>query len=389
MKNWLLIALTYLLTGPLKAEELFTLSLISLVQHSPIIFSAKPLLEPENIADSKNKGTRIQRFLVLDVLRQDSFGLPDTVAVSLEGYEFRAWEQGAPIEFDTVILYGDFYRETYSRAIKPLFQPAMSGIRLFHQDSIFVPIQLSNPGGFYFAGGRADSFIGWKTKTTKTIARLEKLLAMRQEQPASEQNQMLMHWIRENSEALKQSDPFSLANEDSNWGELSWQVFEWINGNGIWQDAWDAMLLSKELYLERPILGLPEGKESAFNNEAARAFLLAQIAAGKGQEFQAMYVLSGSLWTFGNLETSISAEKQTEIIGLAFRFLHDPNLRYVALQLLENAAFAPEYDWRNRNDLSYLPALKELLEQLKPSDEDYFRNNLIRLIARMKAASKK
>lgn len=388
MKKWAFFLLAGIVVSSAKAEELHTLTLLSLVYRSPVIFSAKPL-QALGI-QQKNNGSdrRIRLFLVLDILRHDSGLLPDTVAVSFDDYEFSRQERGAEIVFDTVVFYGDFYQNEGNELTEPLFYPTSSGIRLFHQDSMFTPIQISNPGSYYFIGGQGISASDWILKTQQTIVRLDKVLALRHIQPLSVQNKMIFEWIAEHRTALKNSNPFYSLDEDNNWGELRWDIFKWINGNGIWEDAWSGILLSYEIDSLWPILSRPEGAENAFNNEEARAFLMVQITSENGRKFPALFLLGESLWKPNSLTESVSATAQIAIMKLALPLLQDPQLRTSALQLLENAAFPPEYSWQYRTNLSLLPDLKRQLEQLEQPVEEYFRDNLVRLITKMEKAQR-
>ncbi len=68
---------------------------------------------------------------------------------------------------------------------------------------------------------------------------------------------------------------------ECDWGPFEHEVFGWINGNGIWQDAWKSILLSKMLRPEYgEIRSQPEGTPNAFACPEGRNFLLEQIKAG-------------------------------------------------------------------------------------------------------------
>jgi hypothetical protein len=357
-----------------KAEELITLGLFSLVYSSTNIFTARPI-EGKEIR-LPNSYSELRPFLVQNLVRGLGISSGDTVWVDTDNYAFVQFEE-KKIDwqfFDGVIFYGNFYSPPSFSFKSAVFCPTISGIRPFSGEIAFTPIQSENPGPYYLGGKKGETMLEMVAKTKLVMARLDSILALRND------NQALFEWISAHKIALKQSDLSDFKDWKTNWGELQWEVFQWINGNGIWQDAWKSMLLSKEILSFGGTLSRPEDMQNAFLNNEARAFLMREIAQISGSRNEAIQVLSSSLWDWPSNQNSISLEEQTQIIQLAIPLLENDAMQFSALQLIQNSSFPPDYEWQWRRNVSALPFLKKALG--KTTDE-YFRKNLVSCIQRM------
>lgn len=270
-------------------EEWSIYDLFGLVYHCPVIFTAIPL-ESEGVSQST-----IRRFVIKDRIRTNDVTLPDTINIAgWKIYEVCNCQEGwmdsqtdtetvSPTlnSYDIFMFFGEFHvAGTYYRE-KRTFYPIMSGVRAFRSDTMFAARRAGSHEPFQLSPGEAISLHNFVQKTYRTIARLDSLLDLRKITSMSEQNTALLSWIKNHLEDLKSSVPIFLdeyrEDRENNWGEVQWEVFQWINANGIWQDSWKGMVLSLEVD-DRPITTCPEKcKTNAFTRLDARAFLYSII----------------------------------------------------------------------------------------------------------------
>jgi hypothetical protein len=122
---------------------------------------------------------------------------------------------------------------------------------------------------------------------------------------------------------------------DCDWGQYPDDVFKWINGNGIWQDAWKSMLLSRAYMPQYIQMSRPEDTPNAFACEEARAFLMGQIASGDEADI-ALRLLSDDFYDCGRY-TSLPETDQQKIIRLALPYLERRETMYTVYYLIQAA----------------------------------------------------
>ncbi len=362
------------LSTSLQAEELPTFGLSYLVYYSTVIFTAKPLAEAKYVINTREGGYELRRFVIQQVIKQDSAALPDTIAVEISNYEFEG------TEFPEFIFYGRYDPPLYPHHPR-VFVPVLSGIRPFQGNTAFVPIQHDNPGGYYFHPNPDQPLSDWAFQTRKIIRRFDSLLDLRYIQPPKAQNQALFEWIDQHQSCWNKDTgmvyrPFN----DCDWGPYQYEVFQWINGNGIWQDAWKSILLSGSLLHEfGTILSRPEDTPIAFACTEGRVFLMEQISKGIEPAI-AIQVLTEALWSWDwdpYRQLPASETERYQAMQLVLPKLEDPETQHIAIYFIRAALLHPEFPWKDKDGISPLAALKKAYNTSK---DEYFRNSLASLI---------
>jgi len=332
MPKWLIFLF---LSASLQAEELPSLGLGYMVYYSTCIFTAKPLAEAKYVINTREGGYELRRFVIQNVIKQDTTALPDTIAIEVSNYEFEA------TEFPEYIFYGQYYPPIYPHHPR-VFYPVPSGIRPFRGNTAFVPFQHENPGGYYLHAAPNQTLSEWVFQTQKTIQRFDSLLTLRLIQP------------------------------------YEYEVFEWINGNGIWKDAWKSMQLSKML---RPVYGMvtsqPEDTPNAFACPEGRNFLLEQIASNQEPGI-AISLLGNATWGWDHdyLLPATEAERY-QVMQSVLPLLEKGEYQYAVMNLIRTALLSPEFPWKDKDGISPLGALKRVHAA---TQDAYFKTQLERLI---------
>lgn len=365
----------------LPAEDLPTYSLVDLVYHAPVIFSAKLIQEPARRINSNSYNGFVQRFLVLELLRGiPNKYVPDTVMVTVDSYNsyYRGF-QGIP--FDNFIIYGAYeFQEFTQETPLPILSVCLSGLRPFRNDTAFVPFQTDY--NYELTPYPNTTFSSWVNKTKRTIARVESVLALRNIQPGAAANAAIFNWIDQHRAALKGERPFvwdfRWDEGDDGWGQLGVDICSWIEPNGIWQDAWKIMEWSQEMAGSGYSYYTPTGE--AFGNPEARAFLIRQMTDSTAYRELAFSVLCNSLWNFQHADETLTPEERSTLIRLAKPMLNDINNQLPALYLIETCVFTLQRSGERPQDATLLPELKQLHAE---THEGNFRQQLSAFIARM------
>jgi len=369
MPKWLIFLF---LSASLQAEELPSLGLGYMVYYSTCIFTAKPLAEAKYVINTREGGYELRRFVIQNVIKQDTTALPDTIAIEVSNYEFEA------TEFPEYIFYGQYYPPIYPHHPR-VFYPVPSGIRPFRGNTAFVPFQHENPGGYYLHAAPNQTLSEWVFQTQKTIQRFDSLLTLRLIQLPIAQNKALFEWIDQhpscwNQDTFVNYHPFN----ESDWGPYEYEVFEWINGNGIWKDAWKSMQLSKML---RPVYGMvtsqPEDTPNAFACPEGRNFLLEQIASNQEPGI-AISLLGNATWGWDHdyLLPATEAERY-QVMQSVLPLLEKGEYQYAVMNLIRTALLSPEFPWKDKDGISPLGALKRVHAA---TQDAYFKTQLERLI---------
>lgn len=361
-----------LLSASLQAEELPTFGLGYLVYYSTVIFTAKPLAEEKYVINTREGGYELRRFIVQHVIKQDSAALPDTIAVEVSNYEFEG------VEFPEYIFYGRYDPPLYPHHPR-VFSPILSGIRPFRGNTAFVPHQHDNPGGYYFHEAPDQPLSEWVFQTRKIMLRFDSLLELRRIESPVAQNKALFEWIDQHQSCWKRDTvivyrPFS----DCDWGPYGYEVFEWINGNGIWQDAWKSILLSKMLRPEYgTVTSQPQGTPNAFACPEGRNFLMEQIASNKESGI-AISLLGNATWGWDHDYLLPATEMERyRVMQAVLPLLEKREYQYAAMNLIRTALLSPEFPWKDKDGISPLAALKKAHAA---TQEEYFKMELERLI---------
>jgi hypothetical protein len=193
MPKWLIFLF---LSASLQAEELPTYELGDLVYYSAVIFTAKPLAEAKYVINTREGGYELRRFVIQQIIKQDSAALPDTIAIEVSSYEF------AGTEFPEYIFYGQYYPPIYPHHPR-VFYPVPSGIRPFRGNTAYVPYQHENPGGYNFHAAPDQTLSEWVFQSRKTMNRFDSLLALRRIEPLEAQNKALFEWIDQHHSCWK------------------------------------------------------------------------------------------------------------------------------------------------------------------------------------------
>lgn len=359
----------------LQAEELPSLGLGSMVYNSTVIFTAKPLAEDVQVLNTREHTYETRSFVVQEVIKQDSTALPDTISVEVSNYCF----EGA--EFPEFIFYGRYDPPIYPHHPR-VFRPTLSGIRPFRGSISFVPHQHDVPGCYYFHGYPDQPLSAWVLHTKKTMARFDSLLTLRRIEPATAQNQALFEWIHQHQYCWKRDTgsvyhPFS----DCDLGDYEYVIFEWINGNGLWQDAWKSIMLSKAMRQEYMITSRPEGTSNAFACTDGRAFLMKQISSGLKPDI-AIGLLSNAIWDWNEYDHLPATEAERfQAMKIVLPWLEIRETQSTVLYFIRSAVFHPDIPWKDRDGVSPLAALIKV--QPVSQDED-FKSGLERLIGEIK-----
>ncbi len=360
------------LSASLRAEELPTFGLGYLVYYSTVIFTAKPLSEAKYVINTREGGYELQRFIIQQVIKQDNFVLPDTIAIEVSNYNFDV------TEFPEYIFYGSYDPPIYPHHPRVIF-PVLSGIRPFRDNSAFVPYQHDNPGGYYFHSVPDHTLSEWVFQTRKTIQRFDSLLALRHIQPPIAQNKALFEWIDQHQSCWKPYTAIAYRHfNECDWGPYEYEVFEWINGNGIWQDAWKSIQLSKKL---RPEFGMvtsqPEDTPNAFACPEGRNFLLQQIASNQEPGI-AISLLGDATWGWDHdyLLPATEAERY-QVMQSVLPLLEKREYQYAAMNLIRTAILSSEFPWKDKDGIDTLAALKKAYYS---TTDEYFKSSLVSLI---------
>ena len=371
MPKWLIFLF---LSASLHAEDLPTFGLGYLVYYSTVIFTAIPLVEEKYVITTREGCYEVRRFVIQQVIKQDSTVLPDTIAVEVSNYNFDG------TEFLEFICYGSYDPPLYPHHPR-VFAPVLSGIRPFQANIAFVPHQHDNPGGYYFHAYPDQPLSDWVFQTQKIMRRFDSLMALRNIQPPNAQNLALFEWIDQHQSCWKRDTeivycPFS----DCDWGPYEYKVFEWINGNGLWQDAWKSILLSGLLRHEYgTILSRPEDTPIAFACTEGRAFLMEQISKGIEPAI-AIQVLTEALWSWDwdqYRQLPAPEAERYQAMQLVLPKLEDPETQHIAIYFIRAALLHPEFPWKDKDGISPLAALKKAYNV---STDEYFRSGLESLI---------
>jgi hypothetical protein len=356
----------------LPTEDLPTFGLGYMVYYSTDIITAKPLTEEKQVMKTRERIYETRRFVIQQRLKQNSSALPDTIAVEVSNYEF----EGA--EFPEYIFYGRYDPPYYPHHPRVFF-PVPSGIRPFRGNTAFVPHQPGNPGGYYFHAYLDQPLSDWVFHTRKTIQRFDSLEALRRIQPPLAQNIALFEWINQHQYCWKgdthiENSPFS----ECDWGPYEYEVFKWINGNGIWQDAWKSILLSKILGPEYgTVTSQPEDTPYAFSCPEGRAFLIEQIASNKEPGI-AISLLGSATWGWDQdfLLPATEVERY-RAMQIVLPLLEKRGYQYGVMHLIRAALLSTEFPWKDKDGISPLGALKKAHAA---TQDEYFKTELERLI---------
>lgn len=392
----LLLLLTLLFPATLRAEDQPTFSLGEMVCTSTAIFSARPLNEPGMVWNSPRYHYSIHRFVVTEILLQDTLTLPDTILVCLNDYCISV------ADYPVFLFYGQYIPGSYTDT-SALFIPTSSGIRPFNENSAFIPFQWENPGCYHLLEKSGTSLQDWVAHTYRALVRFQALRALRQIQPAAAQNQALFAWIEQNRQCwqpdttqnnFRQYDPYSTGfipttgrsdttqNDpgECDWGDYRWQVFQWINGNGLWQDAWKSMLLSEALMPQYGMVSTrPPDTPNPFSTEEARAFLITRITAADHAAL-ALQTLAQAVWSWDEDPPPVPEAERTKIMALALPLLEQEANKYSVLYLIRAAALYPgTLKWQDSPGVSPLAALKKV----HSSQDEYFNSVVKELIGEL------
>ncbi len=242
-----------------------------------------------------------------------------------------------------------------------------------------MPFQHENPGGYNFHAAPDQTLSEWVFQTRKTIQRFDSLLALRRIQPPITQNKALFEWIDEHQSCWRrdthiENSPFS----DCDWGPYEYEVFEWINGNGIWQDAWKSILFSKILLPEYgTVTSQPEDTPYAFSCPEGRAFLMEQIASNKEPGI-AISLLGSATWGWDQdfLLPATEVERY-RVMQIVLPLLEKREYQYGVMHLIRAALLSTELPWKDKDGISPLAALKKAHAA---AQDEYFKTELERLI---------
>lgn len=384
-------------------EEWAVLDLFGLVYRCPVIFTAKPL-ESEGFSRST-----VRRFVIENRIRTNGLVLPDTINIAeWQFYEIcncRSWAdlqaENMPTlnSYDLFVFFGEFHIAN-NLYIKRAFYPIMSGIRAFRSDTMFAAYRIDSVSDFMLRGGEVISSNDFVKKIYRTMTRIDSLVELRKITPVSEQNKALIAWAKVHLEDLKNSNSHFIDmlhhDKEDNWGQVQWEIFQWINGNGIWQDAWEGMVLSMEIN-DIPVRSCPDYRcnTRAFANLEARTFLYEIIGDTLTKEnvlSLAIEVLNDNLFypDYQEKTPRIEQPERQRILNLMTPLLahQSYNIRSGALsiisQVIDNSnagiPYAPYH-----YDEAVLIALKSALLR---ETEGYLKENLIRVIAQMEQSKK-
>ncbi len=356
----------------LPTEDLPTFGLGYMVYYSTVIFTAKPLAEEKYVINTREGGYELRRFVIEHVIKQDSAALPDTIAIEVSNYKLEG------TEFPEYIFYGLYDLPPYPHHPR-VFSPVLSGVRPFRGNTAFVPFQHENPGGYNFHAAPDQTLSEWVFQTRKTIQRFDSLLALRRIQPPITQNKDLFEWIDQHQSCWKrdthiENSPFS----DCDWGPYEYEVFEWINGNGIWQDAWKSIMLSKILGPEYgAVTSQPEDTPYAFSCPEGRAFLMEQIASKKEPGI-AISLLGSATWGWDQDFILPATEVERYLaMQIVLPLLEKREYQYGVMHLIRAALLSREFPWKDKDGISPLAALKKAHAA---TQDEYFKSELERLI---------
>lgn len=280
----------------LPAEELPTLSFLSLAMTSDEIWEAEPLYFDSTLTQPERTrvyDTRWLRVRVTRVLRGRLFDAGDTVWVNT-GMSYN-WPHDAPPynrrysqtpdTLSRLLLFSRGYtaeqfQDMYgipSPQNRPLWVAlSLSGIRLCdRQGNVYYPFQHENPGGYHFY---RDTSARWPAQIDRAacdIRRVDTLFALRAIENPREQNDSLLAWIRQHEAELR--DRY----HPDSWEWYRDLPFNWILSNNIHAQAWDAVLLHRRLFPDE-ILGRAEWSELGelpvpFRDVEGLKFLLGKI----------------------------------------------------------------------------------------------------------------
>jgi hypothetical protein len=361
------------LSASLQAEEMPSFGLGDLVYYSTCIFTAKPLAEAKYVINTREGGYELQRFVIQNVIKQDTTALPDTIAIEVSNYEFEA------TEFPEYIFYGQYYPPIYPHHPR-VFYPVPSGIRPFRGSTAFVPHQHDNPGGYYLHAAPDQTLDDWVFQTQKIMNRFDALLALRRIESLEAQNSALFEWIDQHHSCWKRDTvivyrPFNACD----WGQYEYEVFQWINGNGIWQDAWKSIQLSGLLsrYEYGTILTQPENTPIAFACTEGRAFLMEQISKDIKPAIS-IQLLSEAIWSWNENLLSLATEAERyRAMQLVLPLLEVQETQYGVLYFIRAAAFHPDFPWKDKDGVSPLAALKKVY---KTTTDEHLKRGLEGLI---------
>jgi hypothetical protein len=372
---------------PLKEQEFFTRT-----------------ISEESSPYTDKQATR--RFLVQKRIRVGNTPIPDTIQVggweNYEGLGQHRWDGDYTTytidTFEVYVFFGNYrVKDTYYPP--NTFYPCLSGVRPFFKDTMYLPIQPTNPGPFSFYRGDTISLYDFVQETYYTMARIDSLLSLRQIKPAAAQNQALFNWIEKHLEGLKTSIPLFLGltgDRRNNWGTIKWEVFDWIDENGVWQDSWKGIEISPRIREDgHHCYRLRWSDESAFANPEARAFLRDRIQDTLLQEDVrdcALEILGMSLWAKKSnkweAQTLGIREDERQVIIQTVMTLLDSKNQYrrgSALEIIEQVAFPKYKELVDFYDEATLAQLKTALER---ETEGNNRTLLRRLIEKMQQAKK-
>jgi hypothetical protein len=360
------------LSASLQAEDLPTFGLGYMVYYSTVIFTAKPLAEAKYVINTREGGYELRRFVVQNVIKQDSAALPDTIVIEVSNYEF----EGA--EFPEYIFYGRYDPPIYPHHPR-VFYPVLSGIRPFRGNTAFVPYQHDNPGGYYFHAAPDYTLPEWVFQTRKTILRFDSLLTLRRIQPPTAQNKALFEWIDQHQVCWKPYTAIAYRHFDAcDWGPYEFEVFQWINGNGIWQDVWKSIQLSGMLRGEYgAVLTRPENTPIAFSCTEGRAFLMERISKNLDPAL-AIQLLTDAMWGWDQyLQTDPPEAERYQSMQMVLPLLEVRETQHIVLYFVRAALFHPEFPWQDKDGISPLVALKKVYSS---TTDEYFKSRLEGLI---------
>lgn len=344
------------LSLPLQAEELPTLGLGDLVYYSPVIFSGRLLPGPALLHETREGYYHLRYAVVERIIRGGP--LPDTVAVETGSYQLE--DRG----FSQLLCFGYYEMPTYPHHPR-VFQPFLSGIRPFQNDTVYTPFQPENPGDYRMIPSIGPPVTAWIGATEDVMLRFGQLETLRLIPDPKSQNEALFQWINQQRHCyFPDTNRYKLPWHDCDWGPYSYQVFRWINGNGIWQDTWRSILLSVELMPEYGYIWHgPEGAPPAFVTPDARVFLMDNIRHNVHLDI-CLLLLSESLWSWDH-DTPATQEEYQAAVTLMIPMLDQPDTRMGAFYGLNQAILHHKHPWKDQAGAAPLSAIRDVQEKVK------------------------
>lgn len=270
--------------------------------------------------------------------------------------------------------------------------PVWSGFRLMKNGSIYLPVQKMNPGKFSFV--RSSLGLTWAELLSRVDSiqrRFEPINRIRKIKDPQQRNEALFDWMKVHKNSFGKDCGLD---ENCGWGNLEWEIFEWITEGNIAEDTWKASQLyravnaSSEIKWRRNAIFLKDKNGNSFQSFEDIDFLI-NVANSpdytlteRSQALSYLKAASRIVYPYNypipdSSMLALQVEKQLTIREQLLPLLDHQQLREGAFEVIKGMSNPRDGSLRNRIDLEILPLVKSYYFEVEPGS---FKSELAKFL---------